>query len=257
MSSLRELRERRAFECRLTPDRALDTLAEAEEFLRDRGLLTRTTDSALPSLFEACHEDPYAPDSPGFGQWPATKWWWGDALAQRPGIHALKVHRSKNLFVTDETAALLDGVCRGEIARMAAEGADWALLLGHLEAAGPSTLEDLQVELSLKPKELKATRYPLELCGAIVSRRVAVEDGGDERVTELARWDQAFPEPPAGPTGIEDAVVAAVRAAVVAPERDVAKWFSRRWLLRDGLVERLVDEGRLVRPEPGWLAQGE
>ncbi len=55
MTTLAELEEQRAYECRLTPDRALETLDDAEDFLRDRGLLTRTSDSALPSLFEACH----------------------------------------------------------------------------------------------------------------------------------------------------------------------------------------------------------
>ena len=30
-------------------------MEEAEAFLRDRGLLTRTADCALPSLYEACH----------------------------------------------------------------------------------------------------------------------------------------------------------------------------------------------------------
>lgn len=258
MVALPELQERRAHECRLTPDRALETLDEADDFLHDRGLLTRTADCALPSLFEACHEEPYAPDKPGFGQWPVTKWWWGHALAQRPGIHALKVHRGKNLFVTDETAGLLDAICRSELERMTAGADDWALVLGHLETAGPSTLEDLQTELALKPKELKGIRYPLELCGAIVSRQVPVEGGGeDDQVTELARWDQVFPEAASGPNGIEEALVAAVRAAVLAPERDATRWFSWRWLLRDGVVDRLVAEGRLVRPEPGWLAEGE
>ena len=73
---LQELRDRREYECRLTPDRALASLDEAEEFLLDRGLLTRTADSALPSLFAACHEEPYAPGKPGFGQWPRTKFPW-------------------------------------------------------------------------------------------------------------------------------------------------------------------------------------
>ena len=50
MGSLTGLRERRAFQCRLTPDRALRSLEEADAFLRDRGLLTRTADCALPSL---------------------------------------------------------------------------------------------------------------------------------------------------------------------------------------------------------------
>jgi hypothetical protein len=61
MESLAELR---AFQCRLTPDRALRSVDEAEEFLRDRGMLTRTTDGALPSLYEACQEDPYRIGAP-------------------------------------------------------------------------------------------------------------------------------------------------------------------------------------------------
>src|SRR5229473_3161516 len=79
VEGLEQLQERRAYECRLTPDRELRTIDEAEQFLRDRGLLTRTADSALPSLFEACHEEPYSVTSRGFGQWPATKWpWFGE-----------------------------------------------------------------------------------------------------------------------------------------------------------------------------------
>ena len=83
--SLAGLRRRRDYECRLTPDRALETIGEAHDFLRDRGLLTRTADSALPSLYEACHEDPYRAGGRGFASWPATKWPWAYELAQRPG----------------------------------------------------------------------------------------------------------------------------------------------------------------------------
>lgn len=256
MSRLQELQERRAFECRLTPDRALRDLDEAEAFLRDRGLLTRTTDSALPSLYEACHEDPYAPGRGGFASWPATKWPWAGELGQRPGIHVLKVHRGKNLLVTGETAALLDPICRAEIERMHRADPDWARLLDHLEEAGPSQPEDLQVELELKPKELKSLRYPLERCGAVVSRQVvqATAGGGHEHTSELARWDQVFEEPARSGGGFADLLVAAVRAAVVAPERELGRWFSWRWLLEEGLVDRLVADGRLVRPEPGWVS---
>ena len=86
MASLAELFERREHELRLTPDRALKTLDDAGEFLHDRGLLTRSADSALPSLYEACHEGPYRPGSSGFGQWPATKWPWFGELADRAGV---------------------------------------------------------------------------------------------------------------------------------------------------------------------------
>src|ERR671935_1913158 len=113
MPSLSDLQERRAFDCKLTPDRALRSLDEAEEFLLDRGLLTRTTDCSLPSLFEACHEEPYAPSSPGFGQWPATKFPWFGELGAR-GYPILAIHRGKSLLVTDEIAELLDPICRAE-----------------------------------------------------------------------------------------------------------------------------------------------
>ena len=250
MPSLLELRERRAFECRLTPDRALETLEDAAAFVRDRGLLTRTTDCALPSLHEACHEEPYRPGAGGFGEWPATKWPWGFELARTEGIYALKIHKGKTLFLSTEAAALADPVLRAELERMEAEDEGWARLLRHLGEMGPSLIEDVQNELDLKPKELKSLRAPLERCGAVVSRFFQVED---DWVTELARWDQVYPEPARG-GGLDELVVAGVRAAVVCPEREPKRWFSWAWRWDNGLVDRLVDEGRLTRPEPGWLA---
>jgi hypothetical protein len=250
-ASMEELRERRAFECRLTPDRALQSLDEAEGFLLDRGLLTRTNDSALPSLFEACHEEPYAPDSPGFGQWPRTKFPWFGELGAR-GHPIVAVHRGKGLLVSPEVVRLLDPICRAEIARMEALDPDWGRLLRHLAEAGPSELEDLRHELGLKPKELKQLRAPLERCGAIVSRSIVYEDP-HRHTSELQRWDQLVPEPVQG-GGLPELVVAGVRAAVLATEPEVSRWFSWPWYWEDDLVDRLVDEGRLVRPEDGWLA---
>jgi hypothetical protein len=249
-----ELRDRRAYECRLTPDRALRTLDEAEEFLLDRGLLTRTADSALPSLFEACHEEPYAPDSPGFGQWPRTKYPWFGRLGAR-GYPILAVHRGKNLLVTPAVARLLDPICRAEIERMEQADPEWAGLLQHLGDAGPSELEDLQTELGLKPKELKLLRSPLERRGAVVSRSIVYEDP-HRHTSELARWDQVFPEPADG-GGLYELIVAGVRAAVLAPEREPERWFSWQWYWEDDLVDRLVADGRLARPEAGWVCANE
>jgi hypothetical protein len=248
VTTLAELEERRAYECRLTPDRALETLDQAEEFLRGRGLLTRTADSALPSLFEACHEEPYARESRGFGQWPATKFPWFGQLGVR-GHLVLAVHRGKSLLVTGEVAALLDPICRAELARMEGEEEGWARLLSHLGEAGPSELEDLQTELSLTPKELKSIRSPLERCGAVVARSVVYEDP-HRHTSVLARWDQVHPEPSGGddPTrALGELVCAGVRAAVVAPERELPRWFSWRWYWSDSLVDELVGSGRLAR----------
>jgi hypothetical protein len=248
VTTLAELEERRAYECRLTPDRALETLDEAEDFLLDRGLLTRTGDSALPSLFEACHEEPYARDKPGFGQWPATKFPWFGQLGAR-GHLVLAVHRGKSLLVTDDVAALLDPICRAEQARMETVDEGWARLLRHLAEAGPSELDDLQTELSLTPKELKSLRSPLERCGAVVARSIVYDDP-HRHTSLLARWDQVHLEPSGGddPSGaLADLLCAGVCAAVVAPERELARWFSWRWYWDDGLVDGLVRSGRLAR----------
>jgi hypothetical protein len=255
MATLAELKERRAFACRLVPERALESIEEAVAFLRNRGLLTRSTDSALPSLHEACHEEPYAPGKPGFGSWPATKYLWGFELADRPGVYELKIHRGKTLFLSGETARLADPVLRAEIDRLESADPGWARLLGHLAEAGPSLLEDLRLELGLPPKELKDLRSPLERCGAVVSRSVRIEtDAGHTHSSELARWDSVFPEPAGGEPDPGSMLVAGVRAAVVAPERELGRWFSWSWRFSPALVERLVEEGELVRPEPGWVA---
>jgi hypothetical protein len=251
VESLAELRVRRAFECRLVPARALRSLDEAAAFLRDRGLLTRTTDCALPSLYEACHDDPYRPGRPGFATWPAQKWPWFGELAGR-GYLITAVHRSKNLLVSGEAAALLDPICRAEIERMRASDSDWRRLLDHLAAVGPSSTEDLRTELRLKRQELKALRAPLERCGAIVSRSMEVTAGaGESHSSVLARWDQAYPA--GGDAGtapgpaLKELVVAGVRAAVVAPEAEIRRWFSWQWYWSGTLIDDLVSEGRLRR----------
>src|SRR4051812_17019148 len=249
--TMKALERRRAFECRLTPDRALGSVDEAEEFLLDRGLLTRTADSALPSLFGACHEEPYAPASPGFGQWPRTKYPWFGELGAR-GYPILAVHRGKSLLVTHEVAALLDPLCRAEL-----EGRSDDPLLRHLAEAGPSELEDLQVELGLAPEELKKLRTPLERCGAVVARSIVYEDP-HRHTSLLARWDQAHPEPSGTSDprqALGDLVCAGVRAAVVVPEGEPARWFSWRWYWDGRLVDELVEAGRLVRVD-GHVAAG-
>jgi hypothetical protein len=249
---LDDLLRRRAARCRLTPDLALDTLDEAEDFLRDRGLLTRTTDSALPSLYEACHEDPYRPGTPGFGTWPVTKWPWFGELAER-GYPVTAVHRGKNLIVSAEVARLLDPICRAETARIRAADADSRRLLDHLAAAGPATVAELRDALGLKRQELKALRYPLERCGVIVARSLKMTGGADDqRASELARWDQVYPAaagvfPDEPRKALAELVVAGVRAAVVASARELPRWFSWQWYWTGTLVDELVAAGRLRR----------
>jgi hypothetical protein len=251
VESLAAARNERAFLCRLTPDRALGSLDEAEAFLRDRGMLTRTADSALPSLYEACHEEAYKPGSQGFATWPATKWPWFGELADR-GYLIVGVHRGKNLLVSGDVARLLDPICRAETARMRAADRDAARLLDHLARAGPSGLEDLRLELRMKRQELNSLRAPMERCGVLVSRSLHVTAGeGHTHSSELARWDQVYTGP-GGPdtdpgTALRDLVAAGVRAGVVAPESELRRWFSWLWYWSDSIVDELVRDGRARR----------
>jgi hypothetical protein len=240
-----DLEAQRAYACRLTPDRALETLEEAAEWAHERGLVIRTPDCALPSLHVAVHEEPYAPDKPGFGQYPKTKWWWGWALADRTGLRWLRIRRGgKNVLVTDEVAALVDPLARVELAR-ADEGGfgdDARRLVEHLAAAGPSFLEEVREEVGLDGKALRAAREALERTAAVVPRQTQLE--GERYATELARWDQRFPSPAAG-GGASELLAAGVRAAVVAPEREARRWFV--WPVAAEDVDRLVGEGRIGR----------
>jgi hypothetical protein len=252
--TLAELRERRTAECRLDPALALRSVDEAAAFLAGRGMLTRTADCSLPSLFEACHQRPYRAGRGGFAEWPETAYPWFWELARRDGVCELSVHGGKRILLTSATATLADPICRAELAMAEAGGGDHARLLGHLLAAGPSAVDDIKLELEWDAARLRRVRRPLERSGALVSHGVTFDtgDGGHLHSSVLARWDQAFLEPSEGSLG--DVMVAGVRAAVLAPEPELARWFS--WSPRPdrALIDGLVEEGRLYRPAPGWLA---
>jgi hypothetical protein len=255
--ALAALRARRDYECRLTLDRALETLSDAHGFVRERGLLTRTPDSALPSLFEACHEEPYQAGGRGFASWPATKWPWAHELSELPDVHSLDIHRGKTIMLSNELLALADPICRAELARMENADPGWGRLLRHLQATGPSMADDVELELGLKHQEFRSMRSSLQRCGALVALQVilpAESGGGHLHRSELARWDQAYPEPSGAPADIVTLMGAALRAAVLAPEKDLPRWFSWRWLLPADLPGQLLDRGLAVQPEPGWLA---
>jgi hypothetical protein len=243
---LEELLERRERDCRLLPDRALETLDEAEHFLLDRGLLTRNPSLSLPSLFGACHEEPYRAGAGGFGEWPSTKWPWSFELALRPGVVAPKIHLGKTLYLSPDTARLADPIIRDEIDRLRQADPDWARVLDHLVDAGPSTPADLCVELGPRTPTAEGDRAPLERCGAIVGRwrasRTVLQPLGPagrrpgSSAADLANWSSRRSRPQ------------------WSPDREPRRWFPWRWLWREDLDRAAGRGGPLVRPSPGWLA---
>jgi hypothetical protein len=248
-SRLEALERRRNRECRLTPDHALSSIDEAASFLAERGLLTRMPDSALPSLFGACHEEPGRAGGRGFDLWPRTKWIWSFQLTLRPETLLTKLHRGKSLYLTAQTALLFDPIVRQSIAD--ATG-DEATLLAHLAKHGESTLDDLEVELAWDRKRLKRTRDRLQRVGAVVGDGLVFEDESTWHFAPLRRWDEVFEKAGAVEHPHDAVVAAAMRAAVLVPDGDLASWFS--WPVPPGTVDRLLAEGRLTRPASGWLA---
>jgi hypothetical protein len=146
---------------------------------------------------------------------------------------------------------------------MRAEDAGWRRLLDHLARAGPSSPEDLRLELGLKRQELKALRAPLERCGALIARPVTMPAGDGEGHThssELSRWDQAYQGDRDAPhvdpgTALGDLVAAAVRAAVVVQEAEARRWFSWQWYWTDTFIADLIRAGRLRRVDAHLAAR--
>ncbi|MDP9274694.1 MAG: hypothetical protein M3O99_03750 [Chloroflexota bacterium] len=256
MNSVTELRQKRLHDCRLTADRKLETLEEAEAFLVDRGVLTLTQDSALPSLFAATHEAPYKSGSAGFGSWPKTKWPWGGELALRPGAHALKVHRGKVLLCHQAAMRAIDPLARAALAEADGAGDERSRLVRHLRSAGPSKLDDVKDELGLEAPALRKVREKLESVAAIVSRDIPVAGGKGihAHTSELARWDQVWNKPWKAnqDQALAELVLIGVRAAVLAHQDEVGKWFG--WPVEWPLLADLIAAGRLLRPGPGYLS---
>jgi hypothetical protein len=249
---IQRLERRRSFECRLTKDRALKDLRDAAAFLDDRGLFTRMPDSALPSLFAACHERPSRPGGRGFDLWPKTRWIWSFQLTLDGSALLTKLHRGKSLYLSARTARLFDPLVRQEIE--SATG-DEAKLLDHIGRHGPSMAEDVQLELGWDGKRLKSARNRLERVGAVLSDGLVFNEAGDWHFAPMRRWDAVVDRPTASDDPIGDIVVAGVRAAVIAPESDVRSWFS--WPVPSATIDRLVNGGHLVRPAHGRLAIAE
>ena len=253
MTTADEWQARRVERCRLDAAHALDTTDDALAFLADRRMLTLTPSSSLPSLFGACHEEPYAPDKGGYAQYPRTRWWWGGWLAREPDVVTTKLARGRQLFLDRGLAASVAPLPLRELARVDAgeAGPDAAALASLLAEAGATTVDDVKAELGWDAARLRRVRNAVERTGAVLSLGVREDldgEGSHRHSAELRRWDDVVPV--AGrEASVDDAlaelVVAGVRAAVIAPQADVLRWFT--WKVPASLVDQLVAEGRLER----------
>ena len=228
-------------------------------------MLARTSDSALPSLYEACHEEAYAaaaataspagprPGGPGSASSPAAATLPRRAPRQEPagqpgdrGAARPDLPRPRPTGCAPRTrlAAAARPPRRGRpVPRRRPARRAWPRAPG---TQGAQVIRSSAAALS------SPGRSP---CPPAARRHAA---GGHTHSTELARWDQAYPAgascraasaaSPSDPSGaLGDLVVAAVRAAVIAPESEVRRWFSWPWYWTGTLVDDLVRTARLRR----------
>jgi hypothetical protein len=256
----REWQVRRTQRCRLAPALALETTDDALAFLADRTMLTLTPSSALPSLFGACHEEPYAPGKGGYAQYPRTRWWWGGWLSHEPNVVTTKFARGRQLFLDRELAARIAPLPLRELGRVdAGELGPYAKALASLLAeTGVATVDDVKAGLGWDAARLRRVRNAVERTGAVLSlsAREDINDAGGHRHTaELRRWDDVVPRLRSegdADEALAELVAAAIHAAVIAPEKEVRTWFS--WKVPASLVEQLVGEGRVQRVDNSLAA---
>jgi len=251
------LLERREHDCRLSSDRWLDSLDEARAFLDDRRMLSVTPSCWLPSLFGACPPNP-DPAARGFGAMPTHRWWWPGALSEQPGVRRTKLLRGKVLLMADDLFAAVAPLCVVELAK--AEngfyGTDSQQLVAYLDQQGPTVLGEARDALGFPSRAMARVRQQLETVGALISEDIEVPaaNGGHIHTSRLSRVDQCLPllnSPTDVALALRRLIAAGVRAAVVAPRDDVARWFA--WPAGEAIAV-LVDEGTLVIPARGWLA---
>lgn len=249
-SIITKLVKEREFACRLKKKRALKTLNLAREFLFDRGMLTLTADSTLPSLFGACHEAPYAPGRGGFAEWPRTKWWWGGALANMKCVYPTNIRKGKGLYLSTHTAFIIDPLCMEELVKAedGLYGRDSMELVKYLDKEGPTLIDKIKADLRIKPTALKTIRKKLEPFGIVNARGVTIESNDKHRHTSrLYRWDQFFPKrsKKSPDNALEELIIAGIKACVIVPKNEACGWFS--WKLSSELINHLMESKKIIQ----------
>ncbi len=151
-------------------------------------------------------------------------------------------------------------LCLRELARADAGelGADAQHLVRFLDSAGATVLGDARAALGWSSQTMARTRTTLERVGAVMSDDIELpaRKGGHVHTSRLSRVDQLVGADAAASD--DDAahrqlLRAAVRAAVVAPRKEVERWFA--WPAA-AVVDALVSEGHLNLIDNHWLSVG-
>lgn len=222
---IQELERWRLYRHRLTPDRALKTLAQARRFLDDVGLAVLTPHTYLPSIFGAAQGEPFKPGVGGFGDWPAHAWWWGEELEKQPDVVKVKVLKGRWLYVAKRLWPIADAAIRSR--DHSPTGVE-QLVMALLRDSGRLRSDELDAMLQRSHGVTKASartaRNRLENLGLLISRGAVVDN--HRHVSILETWANRFPTPLTGETSISGLVGAVMAAVVYAPAMDFARLFA-------------------------------
>jgi hypothetical protein len=163
------------------------------------------------------------------------------------------------LLVTGSLFASIAPLCLRELGRADAGeyGADAQHLVRFLDSAGATVLGDARAALGWSSQTMARTRTPLESVGAVVSDDIELpaRKGGHIHTSRLSRVDQLVTVDQ--PSSIEIAhrhlLTTAVGAAVVAPRKEVERWFP--WPATAAL-DALIADGTLHMTDSHWLSVG-
>ncbi len=272
MASLREekiLRKARSLkekEHRLRSSLRLTTLDQAEGFVQERKLVSVLGGNELPSIVSAFLGREWKPSGKGFKSW--LEWWSLKVSGKSLGRALLELERSKTLVPTRifrGSKTLISGQLwpvLTPIARRFSESNPSPFsrlertILETIDRNGPIRTDKLREDLGINGKvdnrKFHSSLSTLESYALIVGS----EDPRPERHLHANIWSSWKSLPVerngTGIQGYEDAVQQLLEktldAAILAPEREVGKWFKWKQATLEA-KEKLLDTGKIIQAE--------
>jgi hypothetical protein len=265
---IKNARALRAKEHKLHQSLRLTTLSQADQFVEDRGLVSVLGGNELPSIVSAFLGREWKPSSRGFSSW--LEWWSLKVSGESLGRTLSKLEQSKVLVPTRIFRRSKTLVSRQlwpsltPVVKHFSEDASGDRTFSKLERnilevigrIGPIRTDKLRDELSVHGKtdsgKFHSSLSKLESYALIVGS----EDPQPERHLHAniwSHWKSIAPGIKMRPdlsyeAAIRQLLEKALEAAVLAPEKEVAKWF--RWKQETlEAKEKLLNAGKIIQAE--------
>jgi len=265
---LRNARSLREKEHRLRPSLRLKTLSEAQAFTQTRGIVSVFGGNELPSIVSAFLGREWKPSGKGFTSW--LEWWsikiQGKSLGrtipqleQAGDIVSTRIFRKSKTLVSRPLWSILDPIVKHyrdqASERETFSKTDWNIL-EFIGEHGPIRTDRLRTELNLEDKSKTASFHSslskLESFALIVGS----EDPKPERHLHANIWSswktRTRQGAGAGRLSYRDAteqlLMKTIDSAIIAPEKDVGKWFQWKQSCLEAKT-RLLDSGRILQAD--------